>query len=66
MSTIEDYKKRIDYDMWANVVKFPRTSRMIDRDMDKITDQSIDILERSESLLRWAEDMNSEKTNPTS
>jgi len=55
MSVIDDYKKRIDYDMWANVVKFPRTPQMIDRDMDKIVDQSKDILERSEALLRWAE-----------
>ena len=60
MSTIKDYEKRIDYDMWANVVKFPRTSQMIDRDMDKITDESIDILERSEALLRWAEGMKDE------
>lgn len=27
--------------------------------MDKIVDQSIDLLERSESLLRWAEDISS-------
>ena len=46
--------------MWANVVKFPRTADMINRDMDKIVDQSKDILERSEALLRWAEDMNNE------
>ena len=37
------------------VVKFPRTAEMINRDMDKIVDQSKDILERSEALLRWAE-----------
>ena len=43
--------------MSINVVQFPRTPQMIDRDMDKIVDQSKDILERSEALLRWAEDM---------
>ena len=42
----------------TNVVSFPRTSEMMNRDMDKIVDQSIDILERSEALLRWAEDVN--------
>ena len=57
---IEDYKKRINYDMWADIVKFPRTADMINRDMDKKVDQSKDILERSEALLRWAEDMKNE------
>jgi hypothetical protein len=49
--------------MSINVVKFPRTADMINRDMDKIVDQSKDILERSEALLRWAEDMKDEKSN---
>ena len=40
----------------TNVVSFPRTSEMMNRDMDKIVDQSIDILERSEALLRWAKE----------
>ena len=44
----------------TNVVSFPRTSEMMNRDMDKIVDQSIDILERSEALLRWAEYVNNE------
>ena len=32
---------------------------MINRDMDKIVDQSKELLERSEALLQWAEDINS-------
>jgi len=39
-----------------NIVKFPRTVEMIERDMEKIANQSLDILQRSESLLRWAEE----------
>ena len=39
------------------VIPFPRTAEMINRDMDKIVDQSKELLERSEALLRWAEDI---------
>lgn len=39
-----------------NIIKFPRSIEMIERDMDKIADQSLDILNRSEALLRWAEE----------
>ena len=41
-------------DEQSNILTFPRTIDMINRDMDKIVDQSIDILERSEALLRYA------------
>ena len=40
----------------CQVIEFPRTMEMINRDMDKIVDQSIDLLERSEALLRIAEE----------
>lgn len=50
-------------DKQSNIVTFPRTIDMMNRDMDKIVDQSIDILERSEALLRWAEDMNNESND---
>lgn len=43
-------------DEQSNILTFPRTIDMINRDMDKIVDQSIDILERSEALLRWVTD----------
>ena len=43
-------------DKQSNIVNFPRTIDMMNRDMDKIVDQSIDILERSEALLRWAKE----------
>jgi len=43
-------------DKQSNIVTFPRTIDMMNRDMDKIVDQSIDILERSEALLRWAKE----------
>lgn len=29
MSVIEDYKKRIDYDMWADIQRFPKTTMRI-------------------------------------
>ena len=41
--------------MSDNIIHFPRTPQMIDRDMNKIVDESIDIVERSIALLRWAE-----------
>ena len=40
-----------------NVIPFPRTVANLNRDIDKIVDQSKDILERSEALLRWAEEI---------
>ena len=43
--------------MKDNVVKFPRTVEHTARDMDKIADKSVDLLERSEALLRIAEEM---------
>ena len=43
-------------DKQSNIVTFPRTIDMMNRDMDKIVDQSIDILERSEALLRWTKE----------
>jgi hypothetical protein len=43
-------------DKQSNIVNFPRTIDMMNRDMDKIVNQSIDILERSEALLRWAKE----------
>ncbi len=43
-------------DKQSNIVNFPRTIDMMNRDMDKIVDQSIDTLERSEALLRWAKE----------
>ena len=43
----------------CQVIKFPRTMEMINRDMDKIVDQSKELLERSEALLRWAEEISS-------
>lgn len=47
----------------CQVIEFPRTMEMINRDMDKIVDQSIDLLERSESLLRFAEEWKEENDN---
>lgn len=44
----------------CQVIKFPRTMEMINRDMDKIVDQSKELLERSEALLRWAEELNND------
>lgn len=41
--------------MSDNIIQFPRTVEMINRDMNKIVDESIDILDRSIALLRWAE-----------
>jgi hypothetical protein len=43
-------------DKQSNILTFPRTIEHMNRDMDKIVDQSIDILERSEALLRWAKE----------
>jgi hypothetical protein len=40
-----------------NVVMFPRTVDMILRDIERICDETIDIKERSESLLRWSKEM---------
>ena len=40
-----------------NVIQFPRTVDAIVRDIERITDESIDIHQRSEALLRWAEDI---------
>ncbi len=37
-----------------NVIQFPRTIEHINRDMNRIVDDSVDIVERSEALLRWA------------
>lgn len=44
----------------CQVITFPRTMEMINRDMDKIVDQSKELLERSEALLRWAEELNND------
>ena len=44
-------------DKQSNILTFPRTIEHMNRDMDKIVDQSIDILERSEALLRWAKEI---------
>ena len=41
--------------MTDNVVVFPRTVEHIERDMERLADQSLDIQQRSEALLRWAE-----------
>ena len=41
--------------MTDNVVLFPRTLEHIERDMERLADQSLDIQQRSEALLRWAE-----------
>ena len=40
-----------------NVVMFPRTVDMILRDIERICDETIDIKDRSESLLRWSKEM---------
>ena len=48
---IDDYKKRMNYDMWVNVVKFPRTPTMFNRDMDRIVKEARDIEQRSKELL---------------
>lgn len=47
-------------DKQSNIVTFPRTIEHMNRDMNKIVDESIDIVKRSEALLRWAEDMHNE------
>jgi hypothetical protein len=40
-------------DKQSNIVTFPRTIEHMHRDMDRIVDESIDIVKRSEALLRW-------------
>jgi len=40
----------------SNVIPFPRTVANLNRDMDKVVDASIDLLERSSALLRLAEE----------
>ena len=39
-----------------NVIPFPRTIANLNRDMDRVVDASIDLLERSSALLRLAEE----------
>jgi len=43
-------------DKQSNILTFPRTIEHMHRDMNKIVDESIDIVKRSEALLRWAKD----------
>lgn len=43
-----------------NVIPFPRTVANLNRDMDKVVDASIDLLERSSALLRLAEEWKNE------
>ena len=37
-----------------NIIRFPRTTMHMLRDMDKIVDESMDIKRRAEALLRYA------------
>ena len=40
-----------------NIIPFPSQISRIARDLELICDEAVDIQERSEALLRWAEDM---------
>ena len=51
---IDDYKKRMNYDMWENVIKFPRTADMINRDMNKLLKESKHLEQQSKELLNYA------------
>lgn len=37
-----------------NIIRFPRTTMHMLRDMDKVVDESMDIKRRAEALLRYA------------
>ena len=43
--------------MSDNVIQFPKQPANINREIDKILDQSLELKERSEALLEWAEEM---------
>ena len=41
----------------GEVIPFPQQPANINREIDKILDQSLELKERSEALLEWAEEM---------